>query len=78
MTEETKTRYKFPGARIVTVEEKFEHVNWRIDPDTKQTTSDARSLGWWVRWEGSSAMYFGPEKPDFKVGDRLRLSVERE
>jgi len=37
-----------------------------------------QSFGWYVAFDGSyEALYFGPTKPDFNVGDKIKISFER-
>lgn len=63
-------------ATVESVEERFETFNYRKVGDGSE--HDKRSLGWYVRCAGSSALYVGSIKPPaaFKRGARVKLSVE--
>lgn len=82
MAEEVqRTRYHFE-ATVLNVEERnqTEHSNWRRDPNDPTRTkniSDSKqvSLGWFVRFTDSSAMYFGMDKPDFGKGDTIQITA---
>ena len=37
-----------------------------------------KSLGWWVRFEGSGeAFYISDTEPDLKAGDKVKITLEK-
>lgn len=63
------------GASVLSVVEKRTKVNWRQEGG--KWTYDEVSEGWFVRITDSSAIFFGGEKPDLKVGDKLEISIRK-
>jgi len=70
------TRYLLRGFKVVSVEERKETHNYRVDPVTKETLYDERSLGWFVRFENCSSLGPFPSKPDFEKGVMLKSTWE--
>lgn len=69
-------RYAFITS-VIAVEEKFQQVNWHLDKETGKPTCEEVSLGWFVRYTDSSAIWLGNEKPELKVGDRIKVMLEK-
>ena len=64
--------------KIVKIEEKFENFNWHKDAEGR-TANSSRSLGWFIQFEGSAeSIKLFDEKPEWNVGDAVRISFERE
>lgn len=62
-------------ANVVSVTEHFETVSGRKN-EQGQVDITHKSLGWFVRVTESSAIHVGMEKPDIKVGDRIKITYE--
>lgn len=66
--------------KVKSVEESFE-VFYSIDPDNQtgpMLRERGKSTGWWVHFEGSRELIcFGPDKPNFVVGDEVKISFEK-
>lgn len=71
-----RTRWILGTTRVVSVENRKQRHSWAKEEDGSVTFQE-KDLGWWVRVEGSSALYIGTEQPDLKVGDQLRMIVEK-
>jgi hypothetical protein len=57
-----------------------EHRTVRTVKGTKpdEWVTEREDMGWYVRFEGSyERMYFGPIEPDVRVGDPVRITIER-
>ena len=63
-------------AKIVKLEERFEHFNWRrVGGDTFY---DTRSIGWWMSLEGSrESLFVGTSKPDLEAGEVIKVSFSK-
>ena len=72
------TGYTF-RTRVITIKEHFESTNWRLEDQgdgRKVPTCDQRSLGWYIKLEGSwESMYVGMEKPDLVQGQAVTISI---
>lgn len=63
---------------IAKLEERFTHHNWRKN-ERGQTECDTRSLGWYVQFAGSTeSICLWETKPEWKVGDRIKITFERD
>lgn len=70
--------------RVISCEERFEESRVPVGPPpsaesaaNRQYEVRKRSLGWFVRLEGSSAIGPFPDDPGFKAGDVLRATWEK-
>lgn len=71
-----KVRYLIPTT-VTLVEERFRRVHLHGAGDAAQFREE--SLGWFVWLEGSYEMLgVGPEKPALAIGDRIRITIEKE
>ena len=67
-------------SKAETVEERFSW-SYKIDPDNEKGPMlkiKGPSQGWFVVFEGSrEALHFGDEKPNFDVGDEIKITFEK-
>lgn len=79
MSEPVKTKIRINYAvytEVLSCAEAFETYNYRKGEGDK-TEYDTRSLGWFIRFEGSQErLYFGETEPQFKVGDKVKITFE--
>lgn len=68
------TRY-VSKLKILAINPIIDKVNWRKDA-AGQTVFDELNRGWSVRFGDSSAMHFD-ERPDWEVGDVIKMSLEK-
>ena len=62
--------------RVEKLEQKFESKY--VSGVGKDTVLASIDLGWFVLYEGSHEFLFiGPTKPEFEVGDRIKLTQEK-
>lgn len=61
--------------KVVQVRERFEN-SW-ISGAGPDALFEAKSLGWWVQFEGSQESINFITKPEFAVGDQVKITFER-
>lgn len=71
-----KVRFTFPAVKVLSVTER-KTPGSSIVVDDKYQPGPEVSLGWFVRWDESSAIFMGMEKPDIQPGDMLQLTAVR-
>ena len=65
-------------ATIERIEEKFRQINWAKNSEGL-TTYDSISLGWYVLFAGASeSIRLFDNEPDWKVGDKIKITYQKE
>ncbi len=64
-------------SKVISLERRYKRVH--VSDIGADAIFEKQDLGWFVHLAGSwEALYLGEEKPDFIVGDQVKISITKE